>query len=245
MKRLTSILKDVGFSSKDIRVYLATLELGEAMIADIARRADVSRTTCYKILEELVEKHLISFYVKRKKRYFLAEDPQKLIDLLKQHTETLEEALPSLRAAHRKWSFKPDVRLYTGIKGLNSILLEVLAEQRNFEVIASVDDDFQLHGEDVSEYIEQRKKLHLRVRLLTDKSKKAQEFKMRDSEELRETRFVPSQYDFKTANYIFGNKVALISLRQEHPMGLVINDEALADTFRMYFDLLWKSASRN
>ena len=245
MKRLISTFKDLGFSLNETNIYFAVLELGETTVSDIAKHIDMPRTSCAEILHVLERKHLISFFVMKKKRYFVAEDPKRLIDFFKQRTATLEEVLPQLQAMHKKKAQKPGVRLYEGKEGLKTILAEVIAEQRNFDVIASVADSDKLLGEDISEYIEQRQKHHLRVRLITDRSKEARELQARDEKELRETRFVPAKYNFKSVNFIFGNKIALISLTAEHPIGLVLEDKALAGTFRMYFDLLWYSASRN
>jgi hypothetical protein len=90
-----------------------------------------------------------------------------------------------------------------------------------------------------------RQKHFLHVRLLTDKSKESEDLRKRDAQELRETRFVPAKYNFKTANWIFGDKVALLSMQKEHPMGIVIEDKALADTFRMYVELMWENAERS
>ena len=53
MKNLQKILHNVGFSDKAALLYLAALELGEATVKELAKRAKVKRTTVYYLLEEL------------------------------------------------------------------------------------------------------------------------------------------------------------------------------------------------
>lgn len=49
------LLKEFGFKEKEAAVYLGLLELGEAKVHDIARKAKISRPTTYEILEKLAE----------------------------------------------------------------------------------------------------------------------------------------------------------------------------------------------
>lgn len=244
MKEFTSLLKDFGFSKKDADVYLAVLEIGEAQISDIAKKAKLPRTTCYEIVNALVNRHMLSFFAKRGRRIYVAEDPGKIVSFFEQRSGALKELLPELKAMEGRAKNRPSVRFYEGEGGLGTILNEVILEKRNFDAITSIDDAFALLLGNFSEFIEQRRKHFLRVRLLTHRSSESQKMKAEDGEALRETRFVPGDYTFKTANFIFGDKVALLSLKEERPAGLIIEDLALADTFRMYFELLWKSAEK-
>lgn len=244
MRELISILRDFGFSKKDADVYLALLELGEAQISNIAKKAKMPRTSCYEIIKALTNRHVVSYFVKRRTRLYVAESPKKIASFFEHRANVFKEILPRLEAIGSRAGARPIIRFYEGEEGLKTILNEVINEKRNFDAITSIEDAFRLLGGDFKDFIEERQKHFLRVRLLTGKSKDSEDLRKRDSEELRETRFVPSEYNFKTANWIFGDKVALLSLQKEHPMGIVIEDKALADTFRMYFEFLWENAER-
>ncbi|MFY9457677.1 MAG: helix-turn-helix domain-containing protein [Candidatus Spechtbacterales bacterium] len=245
MKEFAAILKDFGFSQKEASVYLATLALGEASVTDIAQKAKLPRTTCYEIIKSLTLRHMVSYFSARGRRVYVAESPAKIISFWEHRASTLKDLLPKLQAIEGRASARPTIRFYEGEEGLKTILDEVIEEKRNFDAITSIDDAFHLLEGDFAEFIELRKKRYLHVRLLTHKSKQSHDMRGRDSSELRETRFVPARYKFKTANFIFGDKIALLSLGEEHPVGLIVTDKSLADTFRMYFELLWNSAERN
>ncbi len=244
MRELISVLKDFGFSKKEADVYLAVLELGDATITDIAKKVKFPRTSCYEIVKTLIARHMISYFVKKRTRLYVAEDPKKIVSFFKHRAEIFKEILPRLLAHSGKAGARPIIRFYEGEAGLKTILDEIIDEKRNFDAITSIDDAHTLFSGDFYEFIENRKKHFLHVRLLTDHSKRSEALREKDDEELRETRFVPCEYNFKTANWIFGDKVALLSLKKEHPIGIVIEDTAIADTFRMYFELLWKNAER-
>ena len=46
-------LQNYGFSEKEAKVYLTTLELGSSPASSIARRSEINRATVYTLLEEL------------------------------------------------------------------------------------------------------------------------------------------------------------------------------------------------
>ena len=93
------------------------------------------------------------------------------------------------------------------------------------------------------EFIRRRIAQNLKVQLLTNKSEASLRLQKTDGGELRETRFVPETYSFHTANYIYGNKFAIVLLK-DYPMAILIEDEAVAKTARMQFDLIWAKAVR-
>jgi len=63
-------LLDLGLSKKEANVYLAILESGESDLSEIAKVAKIPRTSCYGIVEDLIAKNYVTFYVKRKKKYY-------------------------------------------------------------------------------------------------------------------------------------------------------------------------------
>ncbi|MBI3888691.1 helix-turn-helix domain-containing protein [Candidatus Nomurabacteria bacterium] len=69
------VLKNFGFSEKEISVYLALIELGSSSVRTIAGKAKVNRGTTYDILKSLINMGIVSYYKKESKQYFIAEWP--------------------------------------------------------------------------------------------------------------------------------------------------------------------------
>ena len=65
---LISELQKIGFSDKEAAVYLAGLELGQATILEIAKKAKIKRPTAYVIVEGFIERGLASSFEKGKKK---------------------------------------------------------------------------------------------------------------------------------------------------------------------------------
>jgi len=239
--KLNKILEELGLTAKEAKIYLTVLEAGEITLSQIAREVKMPRTSCYGLMETLAEKGFITFMVRQKKKYYVAENPERLLKHLEEKESLLKESLPRFKALYNVSGAKPKIRFYEGSSGIRQILQEIINEKRDFLAITSIDDTNAIMRGEFGNFIEDRVKHHLRVRLLTDYTPDAIELKKTDSQELRETRFVPDKYRFKTANFKFGNKTAIISLKK-NPIGIVIEDEDVTDTFKMYFEILWNNA---
>lgn len=102
------VIEQLGYSSNEAKVYLASLALGEAHISDIAEKVKMPRSTAQIIVERLHEDGLMNFYVMRRYKYWVAEDPSLLLKKLKQREEIVEEAIPNLVALKQKARKRPE-----------------------------------------------------------------------------------------------------------------------------------------
>ncbi|MEI6774592.1 MAG: helix-turn-helix domain-containing protein [bacterium] len=53
---LIPILQSYGFSDKEAKIYLTTLELGSSIASTIARRSEIKRVTVYALLNDMKRK---------------------------------------------------------------------------------------------------------------------------------------------------------------------------------------------
>ena len=67
------------------------------------------------------------------------------------------------------------------------------------------------------------------------------EFTKSNKKILRETRYLGIMKKIKTLNYIYSNKFAILSLG-EKPIGVVIENDEVADTQKKIFEILWSIA---
>ncbi len=99
--QIQKVIEQLGFSSKEARVYLAALELGETHISDLALKVKMPRSSVQAIIEKLYKNGFVNFYVMRRYKYWIAENPEKFLAELKRREATLSEALPELQALHK------------------------------------------------------------------------------------------------------------------------------------------------
>ena len=234
------ILFSVGFNKKEAQVYLAALELGGATITDIAQKAGLPRTTSYGIIKILSQKGLASFNVLKKRKYFFAEDPKRLLSIARERGRILEEAMPSLQSIYNVSEAKPKVKFYEGKDGIKTILEDILKSRKDFLAITSIEDMLSVFNNSFPRFIEERINHKINVKLLTNHSLSALELAKKDKTEFRQTKFVPKEFSFHTATFIYGDKIAIISVNKKPIIGIVIEDSNIVYTQKMLFEIIWR-----
>src|SRR3989338_5085617 len=96
------IIEQLGYTAKEAKVYLASLGLGECHISDIAEKVKIPRTSAQAIVDKLYKDGLMNFYVMRRYKYWVAENPERLLSNLKKREEMMREALPRLNALRKE-----------------------------------------------------------------------------------------------------------------------------------------------
>lgn len=84
-------LRKLGLKEKEVRVYLAGLELGPSSVKKIAENAKIARPTTYEIIKTLEKKGLFAEAEQKKKRYFAAQSPERILGILRIQKREIEE----------------------------------------------------------------------------------------------------------------------------------------------------------
>ncbi|KKP69120.1 MAG: Transcriptional regulator, TrmB [Candidatus Moranbacteria bacterium GW2011_GWE1_35_17] len=237
---IKQVLAQFDLVGKKADVYLAVLELGSGSVIEIAKKAEIKRTTVYDILLDLEKIGLIYQTTKGAKRLFVAEDPEKLRDQLEEKEKMLSEMLPQLRSLYNVKGIKPKIRFYEGKEGLRQVYADTLNYEGEILAFASDDVVKTLGMEWANDYLEKRIKKEIRVRIIipeTDLIEK--EFNPKDQKQLRSSKLVnPKKYPFSIEINIYGHqKVALMSSKEE--TGIIIEGAEIYNTMKLIFELLW------
>ena len=84
-------LKKLGLKEKEVKVYLAGLELGPSSIMKISEKVKIPRPTVYEIVKKLEEKGLFVETKRGKKRLFVAQSPSQILRFLRIKKREIEE----------------------------------------------------------------------------------------------------------------------------------------------------------
>lgn len=240
------ILKNFGLSEKEIAVYLALIELGPSSVRDIAQKSKVNRGTTYDILKSLISLGLVSYYNKETKQYFVVEPPERLLAAIDQKQENLlevrqniEQSLPLIQTLFNQQGGKPTVKLYEGLKGVRSILEDVLET-----VEKAVDKEYYVYS---STSI--RKNVYLAMKDFSARRVKkniaVKAIALGDGGKLvgldeRKWMDLPGEGLKATYELIYEGKVAHLSLdKGENPVGVVIQNEEIYQTQKLIFTNIW------
>ena len=127
---MENVLREIGFTEREIKVYLSMLKLGESTIGPIAKESSIQAAKVYETITKLESKGLASYIIKGKTKYFLVEDPDKLKLLLKQKERNLLEILPKLKERYAHNVEPQVVRIHEGYKAIK-ILFDYLIDNLN------------------------------------------------------------------------------------------------------------------
>lgn len=233
-------IEQLGYEPNEAKVYLAVLSLGDSTVSEIANKAKLPRTSTQIIVEKLHKDGLVNFYSKKRYKYWVAENPEKFLLNLKSKEENFRATLPRILSIKGEDVPKPNVRIFSGEDEIKLIHQDILETKQHVLAIIPWEDWIKVLGEEyVNDFIETRKNHFLRMKLLVTKTKSAKELIEDDVNKLRHTRFMPSSIDIGDTIFVYGNKVAIISLNKKYPTGIVIEDDSTRQTMSVFFELLW------
>lgn len=227
-------LKAFGLNEKQVRVYLAVLELGSSSATIIAQRSKVHRTLAYEILDSLVGQGLVSHVIKGKKKYFEAASPETFLKILEEREQKIRKILPQLAAIKKTVQKKPSITLYEGVEGIKTVFEDLLTESKSFVALSP-----RIAMENVLKFyfphlIERREQAGIHARLLSDAKPLAT--KMIDY------KLVPMNYE--TGVWVYNNKVMIPSFPKRNPLAIVIENEDIAKAVKHLFEMAWESTPK-
>jgi len=245
------IFEEIGFTKKETAVYLALLALDSASPKDIAKKAEINRTSCYDVLESLMKKGLVSKYKKKGKIFFQAGDPKKLIGYIERNKEemtkkmekqqeALQEALPELSALINPRSTKPKVQFFEGEKGMREAYEDTLTSHGDILAYANVETMHEGLPNFFPKYYERRAKANIHIRAIFPNNTLSRARHEKDGGEDRESVVLDDpDVTYSPEVNIYNDKVLITSWKEK--MAVIVESRELADLQRVMFNQLWKA----
>jgi len=241
-------LENIGLSEKETKVYLAALELGPETVQNISKKSGINRATTYVQIESLKSKGLMSEFEKGKKTFYIAESPSRLSRLLNVFEKDLElkkaevsRILPFLNDIFAGAGEKPKVRFFEGMEGARAMQDDFLSvEDKKIQSFTNLDKLFELLPRHEEDYTKRRIEKGIQTEVIYTRKAGPVENASEPSK-LRNAKFVnPDKFPMSADITIFGNKVAMVTYKAK-PIGVVIEDQDIADTMRAIFYLMWEN----
>lgn len=242
---IQKILGQLGLSDKQSQVYLALLELGEAPMTLIAKKAGLKRPTTYLIVDELNVLGLSSEIIKGKKKYYSATHPRRLVELARFRSKQAEELLPEL-VARQKIAAKPVVRMLEGIEGARVAYQEAYSLLNNeaeglwMGNVTFMVENFPELLREYNSLIRKIRDPHIRE-LITgnEKSKKWVDDMQSNISKNHQIKYYSDGGNFgMTDQFIVGDTIIQFSFGTEIFV-LITESREMAQTQRALFELVW------
>jgi sugar-specific transcriptional regulator TrmB len=231
-------LEKLGLSPNESKCYVVLLKEGSASANEISRKTGVHRVSVYDALRGLREKGLISQITKANKFLFEAGNPEKILEIIKEKEETLENVkkiVPDLVLEFKSAKQKQEIHSFKGLAGIKTVLQEMLNSKTEILDFGAEykAKDFLLY--DYPKWDKERVKKRIKMRIVANMKIKPVKIP------LTIMRYVPSEFHSNVSTYIFDGKVAMI-MWVENPLAVLIEHKAVYESYRNYFEYLWKSA---
>jgi sugar-specific transcriptional regulator TrmB len=240
MQNITKQLEKLGLSQKEAGIYLALLRIGSATISDIAREAEIKRTTAYQHLDALEKTGLVYKSAKGKRTMFLPEPPDKIAKLMKARQTILENLLPELTTIYQNSTVRPDVFFYNGINGIRTLYDEMTSTPKTLWSAFSADHYLSVFTiEDGDRYLNNVKINGGQLRDMVQDTPRGRKYAHKNfTKEFGETRILPNEIELTAEIMVTGDKTAIVSL--VNYVGVIIVNNEIAKTQKNFLEFLWK-----
>jgi len=231
-------LENAGLSPNESKCYLILLKIGSASANEISRESGVHRVSVYDALRGLREKGLISQITKENKFLFEAGTPEKILEIIEKKENQLKKAkeiIPELLLSFNTASVKQDIHSFKGIAGIKTIFQEMLKSKTEILDFGAEYKIKEFLPYDYPKWDNERVKNKIKMRIIANVKIKPTKIR------LTKIKYVPSEFNSSVSTYIFNGKVALVMWIEE-PLGVIIEHKAVYESYKSYFEYLWKIA---
>jgi sugar-specific transcriptional regulator TrmB len=239
-------LQDLGLSRNESLIYLYLLKKGETTTGSIIKETRIVNSRVYESLNSLISKGLVSYNVQKDGKHFQAESPSKFLEIQEQRKKKINELIPGLNALKNTEEKETTTAVYEGLEGFKTAFKKIIDDcPSNKEIFIigfaepeNKSESLRLFLSNLNTKSAQKKQ---KLKILLESSVKETLGKDREEEKLTEVKYLPKGYITPAAMDIFEDYV-YIFLWEEKPFVFMIKNKMIAESFKQYFNLLWKIA---
>lgn len=240
---LNESLEKFGLTPRESRVYLASLELGRATVQEIAKKAELPRSTTYSVLESLIGRNLVFPLKNQKIKQYSAEDPVKIINLSEESTRALKIVLPELKFLYRtSYKNRPKIKYHEGISAIKEMYDDILRQKglREYLIFAAEKQWLEMDKQWFEEFKKRRASAKIKTRLIVEDSEEARQRQKDGMKYLSEVKILlnyPAE-KWSAGVYIFWEKVIFVEYKKDL-IAVEVHSAGIARLLRMMFESVW------
>jgi len=237
---IKSSLQECGLSDKEIAVYVALLPLGTVTVQEVVRKVGFPRTTVYNTLNYLAEKGLVSTIVKSGVNYFTAAAPEELVDRLEEKKKLVESVLPELKELKKAAKAPSRIEIFEGFKGVYSIISDVFRVRQQTYYFGCYKGSLKILKHLPAHARLLRLEKGIPAKIVIDPADEGV-FHTEKYRKITEMRFLNSFKEFPAMIFVYGDKVAMYTVKGEL-VGIIIQNKEFAQAMLMIFDMYWNQS---
>ncbi|MGV8169699.1 MAG: TrmB family transcriptional regulator [Candidatus Nanoarchaeia archaeon] len=241
------ILKKLGLSEGEIKVYSALLEIGASSINNIHEKVGMDRRNIYDILNKLIERGLVAYIEENGKRTFKISNPDKILSYIEEKKSGLDEIksevekiMPAMQSIFKSEKQEQFAEIFRGSEGLKAVWDDLLNYHTIYWIGSGnyVPKKFPAYWK---EWNQRRIKRKVKsVHLFRYEARKEVDKKI-----IPDSKFLPPEFSGNsTVTVVYGDKVAQM-LFGENIIVFVIQSRELAENYKKYHKFLWDNVAKD
>ncbi|MFH1610309.1 MAG: helix-turn-helix domain-containing protein [Patescibacteria group bacterium] len=252
MTTITKIFNFLELSKKAQNIYELMLTKGPVTATMLSQELNMPRSTVYFELGSLQSLKLISITGSYKKRKFVIENPNTLLEILDNKSQVIKDLIPLTQKTieelqdtikKSRWNV-PDIKFFTGKEGVKKVLESTnYAKSKQVFGIIPAYDIYNILGEKyLKKLVKERIKRKVKVKNIWPIGK-IPEFMSKHSEQLRDVVFSKEQISLPSTFLTFDNKVIIITSTKEL-FSIEITSHDLSQAIKILFEMMWEKAKK-
>jgi HTH-type transcriptional regulator, sugar sensing transcriptional regulator len=240
--KIKNLLLKLDLAEKEIDVYFGALQLGPTTILKLSNQTGVSRTGIYPIIQNLIKKNLMAIEYDGWKKFFVAENPNKLNLILDQKKMELENLLPEIIALYKTQESQNTIKIKNGKSEIKKVYLELLdiKNPKDYFVISNQEKWRLFLGDSFAdEFIAKRAKVGFDIKMVFVDSPEARlDFEMQRKFK-QQIKLLGKNVNFDTNIVITDQTILIHSIKGSGNL-MKIQNEGMIVTLKALFEIVWE-----
>jgi len=244
IQKIKQSLAELGFKNNEITVYVSLTQLGEATAAQIAKKADLPRTTVISILNKLSDNNYLTTHKYRGATYYWVESPKTIASLFENKTAIASQLNELLTGLYRTEAHFPFALVYDTKTSIKKFIEKIIAGLDKKSIIRTIDTpeigNYQkIYSEDVSKMLVNIKKKNS---IITHTLIPYQSFKKIAGHKIKNhnilIRELPKEIDFSASLWVL--KDMIVHFSGNPPFIAAIKHKLIVESISSIYSYLWK-----
>jgi len=243
------VLREVGLSLNEARVYEAMLQLEEVNVHAISVKSKVHRRNVYDALSKLMDKGLVAEFIIKGEKQFKATNPDRLLTIVREKEGRVEKILPAMQKMFASLKQQEQAYTYRGIQGFRNYMQDILDVGEDAYFIGAKAGWYDPRLEPFRErFYKEFNKMKLTGYHIFDWEMK-EDIRKKGASPVKvhkkQARFLPKEFSTPSAIDIFGDRVVTFTGLRPYKVDddlvqFVLISNKLADSYKKWFWALWE-----
>lgn len=249
---LIRLLERLDLTENEAELYTIMLKHPHVTVQELQQLSPFPRTLLYHILNGLMARGLVNFIQKTRRTAYIAEDPQKLYDMLgdkerefEKQKKALREAIPDLRNQYRLAHHRPGLRVFEGIEGYRASLEDIVHSRPDCVYTYMHITQKKKPGVEIRRELDKERiawGIPERV-LLFDTPEARAWLAARDSDAYTTFRLFPKKLQmFDVDLRVYAQKIAYTTFEGREPVVMMTEDPHMYTMHQHMFEYVWGTA---